>query len=91
VDEILKEAEKNSTERQLMFEKVSNYYHFFSVNFNNIQLIILKGGVVQIIIDWSCNYDILSNKQCQPQYSFRRFDLPFNDIGSVVSSGFNFR
>lgn len=70
VDQILRAAESNETE---------------------IQLMLTKGGVVQIMIDWYCNYDIFWDKQCVPSYSFRRFDLPFSDISSAVSSGFNFR
>lgn len=48
---------------------------------------LLKGGVIQIGIDWDCNYD-LSNP-CSLKYIFNRFDLPFNE--SSAASGFNFR
>lgn len=47
-----------------------------------------RGGVVQIEIQWNCDYDLYS-KKCQPKYSFERFDLPFKR--SNAASGFNFR
>ncbi len=47
-----------------------------------------KGAVIQIQIDWNCNYDLYW-KKCIPTYSFSRFDLPFNM--SSAASGFNFR
>ena len=46
-----------------------------------------KGGVIQIIIEWNCDYDF--GKECLPKYSFRRFDIPFKQ--TATSSGFNFR
>jgi len=45
-----------------------------------------EGGVIQIVIDWSCNLDN-SVDQCLPEYTFRRLD-----IGNFsVSKGYNFR
>lgn len=46
-----------------------------------------KGGVVQIAIDWNCNYDF--SRPCLPVYTFNRFDLPFDQASAA--SGFNFR
>jgi P2X purinoceptor 4 len=47
-----------------------------------------KGGVIQIEIKWECNYDRFW-KDCQPAYSFSRFDVPFKEVSAA--SGFNFR
>ena len=47
-----------------------------------------KGGVIEIGIQWDCNYDVVSTA-CRPKYSFKRFDLRFKDSSSA--SGFNFR
>ena len=48
----------------------------------------LKGAVIQIGINWECNYDVYW-KKCIPTYKFTRFDLPFR--ASTSASGFNFR
>lgn len=47
-----------------------------------------KGGVLGIIIDWSCDLDWWAGK-CYPKYSFRRLDnkYPVNN----VAPGYNFR
>ena len=47
----------------------------------------LKGGVIEIIIEWNCDFDL--GPLCLPKYSFRRFDTPFKE--TATSSGFNFR
>ncbi|KAM7018312.1 P2X purinoceptor 4a-like [Tautogolabrus adspersus] len=48
----------------------------------------VKGGILGIIIDWSCDLDWWAGK-CVPKYSFRRLDNknPTNN----VAPGFNFR
>ncbi|KAK5933022.1 hypothetical protein CgunFtcFv8_004680 [Champsocephalus gunnari] len=48
----------------------------------------VKGGILGIIIDWSCDLDWWA-KKCSPKYSFRRLDsrIPNND----VAPGYNFR
>ncbi|XP_068576864.1 P2X purinoceptor 4b [Cebidichthys violaceus] len=48
----------------------------------------VKGGVLGIIIDWSCDLDWWARK-CFPKYSFRRLDSkhPVNN----VAPGYNFR
>ncbi|XP_059193823.1 P2X purinoceptor 4b [Centropristis striata] len=48
----------------------------------------VKGGVLGIIIDWSCDLDWWAGK-CFPKYSFRRLDSkhPVNN----VALGYNFR
>ncbi|XP_031705448.1 P2X purinoceptor 4b [Anarrhichthys ocellatus] len=48
----------------------------------------VKGGIVGIIIDWSCDLDLWARK-CYPKYSFRRLDSkhPVNN----VAPGYNFR
>lgn len=48
---------------------------------------LIKGGVIQIHIEWNCNLD--TTKECLPKYSFSRFDIPFKQ--TTTSSGFNFR
>ncbi len=48
---------------------------------------LIKGGVIQIQIEWDCNLD--TTKDCLPKYFFRRFDIPFKQ--TTTSSGFNFR
>jgi P2X purinoceptor 4 len=58
----------------------------FKLNYNYIKNN-LKGGVIQILIEWNCNLDL--GKECLPKYSFRRFDIPFKQ--TATSSGFNFR
>ena len=46
----------------------------------------IQGGVMQIVIDWTCNLDY-SVDNCVPEYHFRRLD----DADALVSPGFNFR
>uniref|UniRef100_A0A8C9ZNB4 P2X purinoceptor n=1 Tax=Sander lucioperca TaxID=283035 RepID=A0A8C9ZNB4_SANLU len=50
--------------------------------------IVSEGGVLGIIIDWSCDLDWWAGK-CYPKYSFRRLDSkhPVNN----VAPGYNFR
>lgn len=47
-----------------------------------------KGGVLGIIIDWSCDLDLWSGP-CNPKYTFRRLDNKNPD--NNVAPGFNFR
>ncbi|CAD5125390.1 DgyrCDS13625 [Dimorphilus gyrociliatus] len=46
----------------------------------------IKGGVIAINIRWDCNLDY-SEKQCRPEYSFRRLDN--KDVN--IAKGLNFR
>lgn len=48
----------------------------------------LKGGIIGIFIDWSCDLDF-SERFCIPKYSFSRLDNknPENN----VAPGYNFR
>ncbi|XP_029366676.1 P2X purinoceptor 4b [Echeneis naucrates] len=48
----------------------------------------VKGGVLGIIIDWSCDLDWWAGK-CYPKYSFRRLDNKHPD--NNVAPGYNFR
>ncbi|KAG5840744.1 hypothetical protein ANANG_G00191920 [Anguilla anguilla] len=48
----------------------------------------VHGGVIGILIDWSCNLDMPENK-CVPKYSFRRLDNKYTD--NNVAPGYNFR
>ncbi len=56
-------------------------------NSNERELMMEKGGVVQIEIDWNCDYD--KKDSCFPKYSFIRYDIPFSAVSAA--SGFNFR
>ncbi len=47
-----------------------------------------KGGILGIIIDWSCDLDWWA-KKCYPKYSFRRLDNK-NPVNNVAP-GYNFR
>lgn len=48
----------------------------------------MKGGILGIIIDWSCDLDWWKGK-CYPTYSFRRLDNK-NPVNNVAP-GYNFR
>ncbi|XP_062273064.1 P2X purinoceptor 4b [Scomber scombrus] len=48
----------------------------------------VKGGVLGIVIDWSCDLDLWSGP-CNPKYTFRRLDNK-NPVNNVAP-GFNFR
>ncbi|XP_056628488.1 P2X purinoceptor 4b isoform X2 [Triplophysa dalaica] len=48
----------------------------------------LKGGVIGIFIDWSCNLDF-PERFCVPKYSFSRLDN--KHIENNVAPGYNFR
>jgi hypothetical protein len=54
---------------------------------NERYMMLIKGGVIKIEIDWQCDYDF--NDFCQPKYTFVRYDLPFKETSTA--SGFNFR
>ncbi|GFO41280.1 P2x purinoceptor [Plakobranchus ocellatus] len=53
------------------------------IQFENISA---EGGVMQIVIDWTCNLDY-SVDNCVPSYTFQRLDR--GDL--KISRGFNFR
>lgn len=46
----------------------------------------IKGGVIQIVINWDCNLD-RDWSECVPEYTFRRLDDP----NAVLANGYNFR
>lgn len=50
--------------------------------------VFIQGGILGIIIDWSCDLDWWARK-CNPQYSFRRLDN--KNPANNVAPGFNFR
>ncbi|XP_034451006.1 P2X purinoceptor 4b [Hippoglossus hippoglossus] len=62
--------------------------HIVSEAGEDFQDVALKGGVIGIIIDWSCDLDFWAGK-CYPKYSFHRLD----DKHPVrnVAPGYNFR
>ena len=49
-------------------------------------MVLVQGGVIQVVINWDCNLDY-SVEKCLPEYSFRRLDR--GDF--KISRGFNFR
>lgn len=53
---------------------------------NTYENIGIKGGVVGINIDWTCNLDYNRN-YCKPKYSFTRLD----QTNATLSPGWNFR
>ncbi|KAG7263004.1 hypothetical protein CRUP_016521, partial [Coryphaenoides rupestris] len=46
----------------------------------------VKGGVLGIFIDWTCDLDLWA-AECRPKYSFKRLDNNKN----VIAPGYNFR
>ncbi|XP_060607167.1 P2X purinoceptor 4-like isoform X2 [Ruditapes philippinarum] len=58
----------------------------FNTGTPDFKSIALKGGVVQIIINWDCNLDY-NVEDCIPEYSFRRLDSDQD----ILSKGYNFR
>ena len=50
--------------------------------------LIKKGAIIEIKINWNCNYDIL-RESCEPTYDFDRFDFASKESKSI--SGFNFK
>lgn len=51
--------------------------------------VFMQGGILGIIIDWSCDLDWWVRKKCYPEYSFRRLDS--RDSINNVAPGYNFR
>ncbi len=49
---------------------------------------IKKGAIIEIKINWNCNYDI-QRENCEPTYDFDRFDFPSKESKAI--SGFNFK
>lgn len=47
----------------------------------------MKGGVIGIVIDWTCDLDKSIN-ECLPKYSFRRLD---DNSKATIAPGWNFR
>uniref|UniRef100_A0A671XM79 P2X purinoceptor n=1 Tax=Sparus aurata TaxID=8175 RepID=A0A671XM79_SPAAU len=62
--------------------------HIVSEAGEEFQDMAVKGGILGIIIDWSCDLDWWARK-CNPQYSFRRLDN--KNPANNVAPGFNFR
>uniref|UniRef100_A0A8C7ZUD6 P2X purinoceptor n=1 Tax=Oryzias sinensis TaxID=183150 RepID=A0A8C7ZUD6_9TELE len=54
----------------------------------DFQEMAVKGGILGILIDWSCDLDWWAGK-CLPKYSFRRLDSQNQD--NDVAPGYNFR
>lgn len=51
------------------------------------KLMMMKGGVILVSINWQCNFD--KDSLCFPKFKFNRFDLQFSKASAA--SGFNFR
>ncbi|XP_008415454.1 P2X purinoceptor 4b isoform X2 [Poecilia reticulata] len=62
--------------------------HIVSEAGEDFQDMAVKGGVLGILIDWSCNLDWWGRK-CYPKYTFRRLDNKHPD--NNVAPGYNFR
>uniref|UniRef100_A0A8C4E9V3 P2X purinoceptor n=1 Tax=Dicentrarchus labrax TaxID=13489 RepID=A0A8C4E9V3_DICLA len=62
--------------------------HIVSEAGEDFQDMAVKGGILGIIIDWSCDLDWWAGK-CYPKYSFRRLDNK-NPVNNVAP-GYNFR
>ncbi|XP_037338708.2 P2X purinoceptor 4-like [Pungitius pungitius] len=62
--------------------------HVVSEAGEEFQDMAVKGGVIGVIIDWSCDLDWWAGK-CFPKYSFRRLDSK-NPVHNVAP-GYNFR
>uniref|UniRef100_A0A3Q3A417 P2X purinoceptor n=1 Tax=Kryptolebias marmoratus TaxID=37003 RepID=A0A3Q3A417_KRYMA len=62
--------------------------HIVSEAGEDFQDMAVKGGVLGILIDWSCDLDWWAGK-CYPKYSFRRLDNK-NPVNNVAP-GYNFR
>ncbi|XP_040076711.1 P2X purinoceptor 4 [Ixodes scapularis] len=52
----------------------------------NFEEVAVKGGVIQLLINWDCNLDF-DAKYCIPKYTFSRLDDP----NAVLAKGWNFR
>ncbi|XP_010738530.2 P2X purinoceptor 4b [Larimichthys crocea] len=63
--------------------------HMVSEAGEEFQEMSAKGGILGIIIDWSCDLDWWARKKCYPEYSFRRLDS--RDSINNVAPGYNFR
>ncbi|KAE8291655.1 P2X purinoceptor 4 [Larimichthys crocea] len=63
--------------------------HMVSEAGEEFQEMAAKGGILGIIIDWSCDLDWWARKKCYPEYSFRRLDS--RDSINNVAPGYNFR
>uniref|UniRef100_A0A8C6UUG9 P2X purinoceptor n=1 Tax=Neogobius melanostomus TaxID=47308 RepID=A0A8C6UUG9_9GOBI len=63
--------------------------HIVSEAGEDFQEMAVKGGIMGILIDWSCDLDWWWADKCFPKYSFRRLDNknPTNN----VAPGYNFR
>ncbi|XP_056135693.1 P2X purinoceptor 4b [Lampris incognitus] len=62
--------------------------HMVSEAGEDFQTMAVKGGILGILIDWSCDLDWWARK-CYPKYSFRRLDNKNSD--NNVAPGYNFR
>lgn len=51
-----------------------------------VVVVLVKGGVLGIFIDWTCDLDLWAG-ECLPKYSFKRLD----NLKNVIAPGYNFR
>ncbi|XP_068422616.1 P2X purinoceptor 4b [Clinocottus analis] len=63
--------------------------HIISEAGEEFQDMAVKGGILGIIIDWSCDLDWWAGRKCSPKYSFRRLDS--KHAVNNVAPGYNFR
>ncbi|XP_037536540.1 P2X purinoceptor 4-like [Nematolebias whitei] len=62
--------------------------HIVSEAGEDFQDMAVKGGILGILIDWSCDLDWWAGK-CYPKYSFRRLDN--KNSANNIAPGYNFR
>ncbi|KAM7391475.1 hypothetical protein PAMP_022163 [Pampus punctatissimus] len=63
--------------------------HIASEAGEDFQEMAVKGGILGIFIDWSCDLDWWAGGKCYPKYSFHRLDN--KNLVNNVAPGFNFR
>ncbi|RNA09624.1 P2X purinoceptor 4 [Brachionus plicatilis] len=66
---------------------VKNILHEAEPDEQERKLMMMKGGVILVSINWQCNFD--TSRLCFPKFKFSRFDLQFSKASAA--SGFNFR
>ncbi|GFO41282.1 P2x purinoceptor, partial [Plakobranchus ocellatus] len=85
-DEYLSKCQYNSRSPRDKFCPIFRLETILSEAGIQFEDIAAEGGVMQIVIDWTCNLDYSVDK-CVPSYTFQRLDR--GDL--KISKGFNFR
>ena len=66
---------------------VFNIGHIVQETGQNFSEISVKGGVINVDIEWKCDLDRDFMKHCKPRYTFSRLDDP----NSKIAPGLNYR